>query len=685
MSDKRLNRKMKKAELIETFSPLGGEGSTEAQIAILTNRIQEISEHLKRNPNDNASRRGLMKIIGKRDRLLRYLFKRSLESYKNLTLALGIRRKIGIIAQSEEGQKEILAKYYAYKEWLNSKKEPLKPVIIDPDLIEYLHKPEQPEVDLLIHIKNEFKNDSEKVFADLAKIDPELRMVTSRICLICVSSDEAKKLTLKNDLRIESILMRKSTLEKGFNDFATEELENDSAGISFGLSSPENLAPLQQLYTQYQSTIKPCKVLVIDDGFNFSRASYLKSVAKVCEIGGGEKLTHVNGNLSDWSGGNGKDHGDRVVNIIYSIAPHAEFFIVQRNQGSKLEYDLGDILHEVKKWANGSPLIVNLSFGTNLGSHTGHDELEIVLEETINEAAQSAPIIVVKSAGNEGESNIHTTLENFKHTKDGCIEFEITTKNSKPEQIKSEQIIEISIWHDSKIRIGYIVETPSGAKTPLYFENTKDSQWPRKKFNISQNNGITMYWKCNPSSSECEVRITIKDKPLAAGDWKIWLQNTFPTSTPPTVTYRAWIGRSEPRYARFKHPRYEGTITIPGTASSVFTVAGHTEQGLVLRQSSLGPIYSAYENTDETKKPDIALLAASTLNGVTELGTSFSAARLTGCLALLLSISRQSLDVSKIRKILIDSCSSGQWGNSLGYGVLEYESFVRHVQELTIP
>ncbi|MBD2183946.1 MULTISPECIES: 30S ribosomal protein S15 [Oscillatoriophycideae] len=66
-------------------------GSTDVQIAILTDRINRLSEHLKANDKDHASRRGLLKLIGQRKRLLSYISKQNVERYQALIGRLGIR------------------------------------------------------------------------------------------------------------------------------------------------------------------------------------------------------------------------------------------------------------------------------------------------------------------------------------------------------------------------------------------------------------------------------------------------------------------------------------------------------------------------------------------------------------------------------------------------------------------
>jgi small subunit ribosomal protein S15 len=67
-------------------------GSTDVQVALLTERIRQLTEHLRVHRKDHHSQRGLMKIVGRRRRLLRYLSRREPERYKALIAALGIRK-----------------------------------------------------------------------------------------------------------------------------------------------------------------------------------------------------------------------------------------------------------------------------------------------------------------------------------------------------------------------------------------------------------------------------------------------------------------------------------------------------------------------------------------------------------------------------------------------------------------
>ena len=85
--------KERKQEIINTHKREENDtGSPEVQIALLTERITELTEHLKAHKNDNHSRRGLLKMVGKRRNLLNYLAKKDENAYKELVEKLGLRK-----------------------------------------------------------------------------------------------------------------------------------------------------------------------------------------------------------------------------------------------------------------------------------------------------------------------------------------------------------------------------------------------------------------------------------------------------------------------------------------------------------------------------------------------------------------------------------------------------------------
>ena len=85
--------KERKEEIIKTYRRDEKDtGSPEVQVALLTERITELTEHLKNNPNDNHSRRGLYKMVGNRKNLLNYLSRKDIQRYRDIVAKLGLRK-----------------------------------------------------------------------------------------------------------------------------------------------------------------------------------------------------------------------------------------------------------------------------------------------------------------------------------------------------------------------------------------------------------------------------------------------------------------------------------------------------------------------------------------------------------------------------------------------------------------
>lgn len=85
--------KDQKQELVGKYGKNGTDtGAPEVQIAIFSARISELTEHLKTHPKDHSTRRGLLKLVGKRRRLLNYLMERDIARYRAVIQELGIRK-----------------------------------------------------------------------------------------------------------------------------------------------------------------------------------------------------------------------------------------------------------------------------------------------------------------------------------------------------------------------------------------------------------------------------------------------------------------------------------------------------------------------------------------------------------------------------------------------------------------
>ncbi len=93
MEEENIISKEKKTAIINEYARTPGDtGSPEVQIAVLTERIKELTEHMKANPKDHHSNRGLLKLVGQRRGLLAYLKSKDIERYRELIEKLGLRK-----------------------------------------------------------------------------------------------------------------------------------------------------------------------------------------------------------------------------------------------------------------------------------------------------------------------------------------------------------------------------------------------------------------------------------------------------------------------------------------------------------------------------------------------------------------------------------------------------------------
>ena len=86
-----MSKEIEKKE-VEAKSSITNVGSSEYQISVFTNKIKNLTDHLKNNKKDHNTRRGLMKLVGKRKKLLIYLKKKSVSRYDSIVKSLGLRR-----------------------------------------------------------------------------------------------------------------------------------------------------------------------------------------------------------------------------------------------------------------------------------------------------------------------------------------------------------------------------------------------------------------------------------------------------------------------------------------------------------------------------------------------------------------------------------------------------------------
>jgi small subunit ribosomal protein S15 len=87
-----LNKELKQATILDFATKEGDTGSPQVQIALLTKRILQLTEHLKLHGHDNHSRRGLLKLVGERRRHLNYLSRKNPAAYREILAKLGLRK-----------------------------------------------------------------------------------------------------------------------------------------------------------------------------------------------------------------------------------------------------------------------------------------------------------------------------------------------------------------------------------------------------------------------------------------------------------------------------------------------------------------------------------------------------------------------------------------------------------------
>ena len=656
-----------KQPVIRLYSQFGGPGSTEAQIALLSRRIAIVTQHLQENPNDKASRRGLTGAVNQRKRLLKYLQRVSPRSYHLLTRALAIR--VPGLRPPTDAERRAAQETF---DWHIRVETGSPGPVIDEALRAQLKSDPERLIDVLLRL------------AETEQIDPDQAdgirstVATFRGCEVISSAGRYRELrgpvrcfrSLVDDARIQFMRLR-----EGDEAVVSTEEEDEHDGVGSVVSTDpeaEDLSPLHAVFNKHRTRMATgsCRVLIIDDGFDLNQRFYNnhlgKRVTAACIAGKTGRPVTLADPYREGKIGRG-DHGDRVANLILDIAPHAELFLAQRESGQALDVNLYDIMNLVNRWAKSDPLIVNLSFGTNLGAHDGQGELEMAMENHIFHYA-SHPRFSVKSAGNEGDGGIHTKISKHLYPSGFSLDLDVTFNqtNSGP----SEETI--SIWHDTRWTIDYAVETPDGLKTPTYCDTSDTKGWVPIQHKLGANT-VRMGWTSGPGG-ECELRVRLSGNPIQGGRWRVWFYPRLSSSVPPAkpMEVRAWLARTPLRRARFSEPMTTGTITIPGTSQRAITVTGYSNKG-PLSYASRGPTY----NPRYEKKPDMALPAFSTLGGVTKHGTSFAAPRLVGCLALLLSsgIATSDKDVHEILRKSCGGVGGGAWDDSLGYGRFDYQLF----------
>lgn len=343
-----------------------------------------------------------------------------------------------------------------------------------------------------------------------------------------------------------------------------------------------------------------------------------------------------------------------------------------------------DALHFIKTAAEGAnklvakgrPIAVNVSLGMNAGAHDGTSILEEMFDSLCGNGRDPG-FVVVKSAGNERGNNGHKRVGSFQGRQ--TIEWQ-SLDVDRPEDY-------VEVWYDGLDSNEFTLEAPNGDQTPVLSVANRDI---RK--NLGGNACRMHLTRLHPDNGDNRVVITISPgrEAIQIGTWKLHIDGVSVRSTGSHL--HLWVERAQDVAVRVLDPTDDVTLSIPGTARSVISVAA-CESTLPLR------LYKASSfglTRDRRAKPDICApganivaARANTLDLTATIsfpGTSMAAPHVTGAIALVMS-HREANGLSQynahqFRSALIQTATglSGQHHEGFGFGMLDAEALFRFLK-----
>jgi small subunit ribosomal protein S15 len=655
---------LKKA--VKTYS---GTGSTEYQLIVADEKIAYISKHLQSNKKDFSAKRGLQKLVSTRKRLLDYLLKRDPHSYDQLTKALDIRGIKG--KPSEEDRKEATSVYLWHQKDLSG----YDMIDMSYELWSWSQQELRPEESkmLMIRISEGVTKDYDTVFENLSGIKIESSIgkiyyasVNQMAFNQLVSSGKiakAREIAPIDGFTSEDLSC--DTLEEISTGFSEEEIEN--------ILEEENLSPIYEIQKLIRKDSKGCCVIIIDEGFDLNKPFYQDSLDLVYKVNSVNEVSRADRNFSYGSG----DHGDRVAEIIHTFAPNSRFCLLQMRYSDQVDIIkvFSAIKSEIIVWAKSRPVLINISFGTNLGLHDGTHDLEDGIHQLINDVPRS---YAIKSVGNEGNYNIHSTLD-FTYDKTiKYLEFTIRGGNILS---KKETLFITHLNNPIKYELSW------GDNSIEYYDKDK-IRWKPIESRIDES---SVHFMRKVNSGMTELMITFEDLDRLQGNilFRLKFINIANNSGKKDLRHpfqvRAWVGKTRSRSLTFETFHRNGTITIPGTSDKIITVTAGNRT-IVPDYCSRGPTYNNYQ----LQKPDLTIFGFSYHQRILKLGTSFASPRIVGCCAILFEIlqpfwanEKLLMSEDELIEFLIKSCSNnGQWNEVNGYGFFDYSAFNQSVRQL---
>lgn len=356
-----------------------------------------------------------------------------------------------------------------------------------------------------------------------------------------------------------------------------------------------------------------------------------------------------------------------------------------------------DALRFVKNLADhvALPVVLNLSLGWNYGGHDGNTVLETAFDNMTN-MGRSPGFVIVKSAGNEGETARHARFA-ISDPNPFCLELTVEPKG----HLHGDPVADAgpyigSIWFKNWHDLSFAIQAPDDPATPQDWMRWTDSL-TTKTWKGSDNTARLTYKRYSTTTSDSTLILELKSPTaVAAGVWKIWIKpNIFLTN----IEIDSWIERDPYFSLRFaQHVSANTTLTIPGTAHSVLTVGaiGSTPPDI-----QFCPISSQGPTRDGRFKPEVvapgvsiwAAKATTANDFVAFNGTSMAAPHVSGAIALLLSHWQKQkqnwpnpaanpwrqLNASEVISAVtkLTTPQYQPWDNLFGFGMIDVEKLLK--------